>query len=116
VDLTVENTAPSPIFLKKARIDPCRMGRFETTTETNSSRTAHSLPETAPSGPDWGRHACQSFHSSLWQTRQERAYRKDNDSTDDGSHHDEDDSTEQEAQGGLLLHAEVDGPEQLPES
>jgi hypothetical protein len=46
----------------------------------------------------------------------ERAYRKDNDSTDDGSHHDEDDSTEQEAQGGLLLHAEVDGPEQLPES
>lgn len=31
------------------------MGRLATTIETNVSRQAHLLPETAPSGPDYGR-------------------------------------------------------------
>jgi hypothetical protein len=50
--LCVEKRTPSPILLQKVRMGDCRMGRLETTMETNSSRMAHSLPVTAPSGPD----------------------------------------------------------------
>ena len=95
----------------------CRMGRLATTMETNSSRMAHSLPVTAPSGPDWKRYACQLLSSDGWEGRYSgrASYTENKDAPDDCSHNDKDDSTEQDHQGSLLLPAEVYLPEKLSE-